>query len=71
METFDLLSSDDAANKKPCAKTNIKFVTGMTIDTGDDEEYDLDNNFEEDNAEEDEDELGFNEEEEDGEKRRN
>ena len=43
METFDLLSSDDDTNKKPCAKKNINYVAGMKINIGGDEEYELNN----------------------------
>ena len=68
METFDFLSYDDDANKKPRVKDNIKSVTGMMKDIEDNEKYDLNENFHEDNADKDEDELGCNEEEEDGEK---
>ena len=39
METFELLRSDDDTNKKPRAKKNIDLVTGMVINTRDNQEY--------------------------------
>ena len=65
VETFDLLSPDDDIDKKPCVNKNTNFGAGTTINTGDDDEYEFNNELEEGNDGDDDDELGSDEEEED------
>ena len=70
METFKFLSSDDGTNKKPSARKNINYVAGMMINTGDDEEYEHDDELNEGNVRNDDYELESGEEEEAGEGKR-
>ena len=63
METFELLTSDDDANKKPCAKKNINYFTGMIINTGGGKKYEHNDELAEGDVRKDDYELGSDGEE--------